>query len=434
MGGLVLALALQQRCSQHTITIYESTAALSTVGAGIGMVARVWDVLRALGLEDELLAVTGAGNSASAEIFYSAAAKSLTIIARRSVRTFHRGDVQKVIVNHLNDIDSVIQYSKRLVSYDEPASLGEPITLHFRDGTTAACDLLVGSDGIRSAVRRAMYERLAGEAEKTSLDRAQELRKVAEPVWSGLVAYRGLIPAERVPAEDVEDVSKMTIRLGKNKIVVSYPVMGGKMFNLAAFVGTSDDAGTLYDGEWSRPATVEEAYANFEKWDPLILRIMKGLNSPILWAIHKTRELPTYAHGRVAIVGDAAHAMMPFQAAGAGQAIEDGFVLSEVLAHPSVTARTLPAALAAYDTVRRPFAHAVQRASDETTETYQLRRAGWEGVTVEESAAGGFAAGRLAAVAEKIYGMSDWALRSGIMDDSRDVRELLRVLQEVNAH
>ena len=111
-----------------------------------------------------------------------------------TVQTFHRADLQKLLATHLRAYDK-IQYAKRLASYVEPASEDGPIVLNFQDGTEATCDVLVGCDGIKSAVRHTMYTRLAEEAEAGGhAEEAARLLAMNDPVWSGSVAYRGLIP------------------------------------------------------------------------------------------------------------------------------------------------------------------------------------------------------------------------------------------------
>ena len=108
-------------------------------------------------------------------------------------------------MKNLHDADQILHFSKRLASYTEPASLSEPIVLKFRDGTEATCDVLVGSDGIRSAVRRTMFNELADEAEKRGeTEEAARLRDMVEPVYSGQIAYRGLVPTSALSDEIVE--------------------------------------------------------------------------------------------------------------------------------------------------------------------------------------------------------------------------------------
>ena len=118
----------------------------------------------------------------------------------RTVHTFHRSILQQLLAKHL-DAGDRIHFSKRLVSYSESPPT-EPITLTFRDGTTATCDLVVGSDGIRSAVRRTMFNDLANGAEKDGqAEEATRFRTMIDPIFSGQIAYRGLAPASALSEE-----------------------------------------------------------------------------------------------------------------------------------------------------------------------------------------------------------------------------------------
>ena len=128
---------------------------------------------------------------------------SLTKPRPAAAHTFHRSVLQKLLAKHL-DANDRIHFAKRLSSYSE-TSPTEPITLNFKDGTTATCDLVVGSDGIRSAVRRTMYNGLGDEAaQRGDIDEAARLREMVEPVFSGQIAYRGLTPASALTPELVE--------------------------------------------------------------------------------------------------------------------------------------------------------------------------------------------------------------------------------------
>ena len=113
-----------------------------------------------------------------------------------AVHSVHRSVLQRILTKHIGD-DDRIHCSKRLTSYsDSSPGAGSEITLHFKDGTTATCDLVIGSDGIRSTVRQTMFDNLAQDAEgRGQTDEAARLRGMIEPVYSGHIAYRGLAPA-----------------------------------------------------------------------------------------------------------------------------------------------------------------------------------------------------------------------------------------------
>lgn len=114
------------------------------------------------------------------------------------MRTFHRADLQKLLAKRLHGSHS-IHFSKRLARYDFSKTETGSIVLQFTDGTRADCDVLVGADGIRSAVRRTMYEAFADEAScKSEFAEAQQLRAMAEPVWSREISYRGLVPTQKL--------------------------------------------------------------------------------------------------------------------------------------------------------------------------------------------------------------------------------------------
>ena len=120
--------------------------------------------------------------------------------------------------------------------------------------------------------------------------------------------------------------------------------------------------------------------------------------------------------------------MTTFQASGAGQAIEDGFILASVLSQPSVTHTTLPAALQVYDVVRRPFAQTVQERSRENGDISHLRRCGWEDVSAAQSAAGGFPREKLVRVGQEIDKMMNWAIDGTITEDRERAITLVKEL------
>ena len=122
------------------------------------------------------------------------------------MRPFHRSQLQILLSKNIHSPDKVFHFSKRLVSYVDPASLSEPVVMRFKDGTEATCDLLIGSDGIRSAVRYTMYADLASEIGDHV--KAEEMVKTATPMWSGAVAYRGLVPFDKVSEEDLPRETK----------------------------------------------------------------------------------------------------------------------------------------------------------------------------------------------------------------------------------
>ncbi|KAI1788599.1 FAD/NAD-P-binding domain-containing protein [Ganoderma leucocontextum] len=417
LGGLLLALSLQKSCEDLRVDIYESTAELTEVGAGVGMWPRMWEIIEYLGLGDELREVSGGNNPTAQPVHIRKADEAEPIEFFElppTLYTFHRSVLQQLLAKHLEP-STPIHFSKRLVSYAEPPEL--PIVLQFRDGTSATCDMLIGSDGIRSAVRRSMFNALADEAcVRGNTEESSRLRLMVDPVWSGQIAYRGLIPMTALKASGFKDAGSPMILLGKDKHIVQYPINRGEVLNIAAFVNHPGREDTVYPGPWVSTTTGDKVKEHFADWSPDIPRILEILDKPLCWAVHTVRELPTYVRGRAALIGDAAHAMTPHLGAGASQAVEDGFILAAIIAQPTVTIRNLAAAFHIYDSLRRPFAEHVLHRSRRNGLLYQFNTLGWEDMTSEQSRAGGFASERLAEIGTELQQQFNWSLTSSIME------------------
>ncbi|KAH9939779.1 FAD/NAD-P-binding domain-containing protein [Epithele typhae] len=439
LGGLLLALFLQREAPDLQVDIYESASELTELGVGIGLWPRSWEIIRELSLEDELRRISGATDGAVLPIHYRKADEPQQIEfynLKPSLFTFHRSVLQRLLARHIRPSSRIrFHFSKRLVRYVEPSAppspsgAATPITLQFNDGTTARCDLLIGSDGIRSAVRRTMYTTCAVEAAVRGRDvEATTLRSMVDPVWSGQVAYRGIADGATVAQKGFKDVDTPLILMGKDKHIVSYPISRGEKVNVVAFVNFPGKVGTAYQGPWVAKATGKEVAAHYAAWDPSVPTLCRHLEDPLCWAVHTVRKLPTFVRGRVALIGDAAHAMTPHQGAGAGAALDDGYILAALLAAPRVDVHTLPHALAVYDAVRRPFAQDVHARSDANGRLYQLGAPGWEGVSAARSAAGGFPREKLVEVGKKVEEGLAWSLTGAGVAEER--ARAVRMLEE----
>ncbi|PIL34409.1 hypothetical protein GSI_03184 [Ganoderma sinense ZZ0214-1] len=427
MGGLVLGLCLKKYAADTVhFDIYESAAELTEIGAGIAMPPRIWSIMGALG------ARRGASYDHIQAFWWrkSDEQQPVDILYSSQIHTFHRSILQQLLAKQLNAGES-IHFSKRLASYSE-TSPTDPITLNFKDGTTATCNLVIGSDGIHFAVHRTMFNELANEAESSGQgEEAARLRTMVEPIWTGQVAYRGLAPASALSEELSQyALEAPQVLCGKNRNMALYPISGGRFgsVNILAAKYTPGSEGMVYGGPWSEPADGETVVKEFEGWDPKALGMINAIQEPFAWAMHAVRKLPTYVKGRAALIGDAAHAMVPYQGAGLGQAFEDGFILATIFAHPSVTLANLPAALTVYDEVRRPFSQGVQKGSENFRLYYQLRRLGWEDVSAEDSRAGRYPRELLSLIAKEIEKQGEWAIGTSILSERDGVVERLAAL------
>ncbi|EIW52781.1 FAD/NAD-P-binding domain-containing protein [Trametes versicolor FP-101664 SS1] len=430
IGGLLLALFLQKDAPDVAVEIYESTAQLVEVGAGIGFWPRMWEMFIYLGLEDDLLKISGSQDGSALPVHYRKADEPTTIEFHKlapALRTFHRADLQRLLAKNFHA--GHIHFGKRLVRYDAPDTGTGPITLQFTDDTRADCEVLVGADGIRSAARRSMYEAFADEAGRNGEpEEAQRSLDMADPVWSREISYRGLVSAHKLAALGFKDADLAVIDydqlFGKNKHLMSYPICEGTLINVAAFVSFPTHEGEAQDsGPWVSAASAEDVVRAFEGWDPNVRTLLEAIERPVRWSIHECHYLPTCVRDRVVLIGDAAHAMRPHQGAGAGQAMEDGFILAAILAHASVSVKNLNQVLRVYDTLRRPAAQDIQRRSELNGTLYQLRSTGWEDVTEEQSQAGGFSHEKLADVGRQVERQMEWVLEGSVMEEKRTAVE-----------
>jgi len=184
-----------------------------------------------------------------------------------------------------------------------------------------------------------------------------------EPVWSGTMVYRSLVPAERLRevcgGREHRVLQHTTIYCGKDKHLISYSIgKGASTVNIALTSCNPNNEGKPFVGPWVTDCTSDDVRQVFRNFEPEVQELLQCVDKVTLWAIHALRPLPFYVTTRVALLGDAAHAMLPYQGAGAGQAIEDAFILASLLGHPATTAATVSHALHAYEAVRLPFANA----------------------------------------------------------------------------
>jgi 2-polyprenyl-6-methoxyphenol hydroxylase-like FAD-dependent oxidoreductase len=216
------------------------------------------------------------------------------------------------------------------------------VTLRLADGRTVAADIAVAADGVRSRIR-------------------QQFTGADAPAFSGTVVYRGVAPRESVLALHPEPVNFYW--LGPYRHGVSYWISGGERLAVNCAVQHAEWS----QESWTLTAPAEEALEYFDGWDEALRERMRACATMLRTAVFVRRPLEQWSYGRVTLLGDAAHAMEPFQAQGAAQAVEDAYVLADCLSagHPVD-------ALRRYETLRLTRAGELQSSSHAAAESFYL--------------------------------------------------------------
>ncbi|OWP05831.1 salicylate 1-hydroxylase [Marssonina coronariae] len=246
----------------------------------------------------------------------------------------------------------VAKFGKRVESVEK---VGKKMRLTFHDGSTAEADAVIGCDGVKSRTRQILLGKH---------------HKYTNPRFTGKYAYRGLIPMEKAAKALGDDLARNSqMYMGRHGHVLTFPIEGGKTMNVVAFQTKMD--GKWENKKWVLPMKKEELSNDFRSWGQNVQRILSLMEKPDVWALFDHPPAPTYYQGRLAILGDAAHASTPHQGAGAGQAIEDAFVLSNLLGQVK-SANGIEKAFHAYDAVRRPRSQKVVKTSRDAAAIYEF--------------------------------------------------------------
>jgi salicylate hydroxylase len=340
IGGLSLALALRERGLRAQV--FEQAAELTEIGAAIALSANGLREYARLGLLGEL----AAASTIPTELIYRhwrtgdrvaahPVAKGNAYVDRFGAPYFgvHRADLQKTLTTAFGAEN--VHLGCRLVNIiEQPGS----VVLEFANGRVEHADLVVGADGVRSTVRRWV----------TGADDA---------VYSGTSAFRGLVPVENLPS--LPDPHAIQFWMGPDAHLLHYALGGtGDVVNFFAVVETP----RIWLPESTVTEVNEEApVASFRGWHPAVTEMIKAAASPIRWGLFVVRPLLRWYRGRVVVLGDSAHGMLPHHGQGANTSIEDAFVLAALLAEAAPD--DLAAALARYQALRRARTRKIQRSA-----------------------------------------------------------------------
>ena len=354
IGGLTAALALAAK--GFRVVVLEKAERLDEIGAGLQLSPNASRILIDLGLEEELASRVIVPEAVS--IMSARTGKEIGCIPLGAPARFrygapywivHRADLQAALLARVNENPDI---DLRLgAQFEDVASYSKGVTVVQRRGNARHQDTalaLIGADGVWSAVRHQLFPK-------------------TQPSFTGRIAWRGIVDARQLPREF--NLGRVQLWLGPNAHLVAYPVSGGRRINVVAISG----------GAWNRPGWNEAADAaelqhqfDVKRWSISARMLIGAVEGWRRWALFSLDGNDPWVSDRVALLGDAAHAMLPFVAQGAGMAIEDAAVMADCLAATINDPSGIPAALERYEAARRARVARVQRTARRTGQIYHL--------------------------------------------------------------
>jgi salicylate hydroxylase len=335
IGGLFAANALAAQGVE--VSVYEQAPAIGEIGAGVFLTPNSVRQLQRVGLEPAV-EQWGTRVGSNSRYFRHDGAPIAPVQVTDSSgwnATFgmHRADLIDMLADALPA--DMVRIGHRCTGFEQD---NQAARLSFANGATAEADIVIAADGIHSELRPFVFPS-------------------SQPTFSGSVAYRGLLPHERVPDWPTD---RWQMWLGKGKHFLVFPVRAGRLLNYVGFVPTDEEM----KESWSAPGDPEILRREFAGWDPRIDQVLSNVQTTFRWALYDREPLPVWTRDRLSLLGDAAHPMLPHLGQGANQSIEDGMALATILAGADKT--TAPRALLAYEQLRRERVAQVQRGARES--------------------------------------------------------------------
>lgn len=320
IGGLTAALCLHKFGWQ--VQIVEKSASIDEVGAGIQLSPNAMKVFEKLDLDQEIVNAGFLPEAIEMRLGVSGMRIIRTEVKRGCMRRYgsqyvhiHRADLIKVLVKAVNSrlSEDAISLNSNFDTYENRHN---DVMVSCSGQKQFECDLLVGADGIHSSVRT-------------------QFLGSDTPRFTNNVAWRAVVPVESLK-NSVPDPTAC-VWVGRRKHAVTYLLRNGELANLVAVVEQKE----WRSEDWTAEGTRDEALKDFEGWHPTITSILENSQRLYKWALFDRSPLPTWSDGRVVIIGDAAHPMLPFLAQGGAMSIEDGWVLARCVSRSGIINESL---------------------------------------------------------------------------------------------
>jgi len=335
IGGLTAALAFAK--FGHPVEVFEQAPEFTETGAGIQLSPNATRVLHDLGLEEELAQVGAVPDAVEIRHWRSGRVMAAWELGQATRRRFgfpyyhiYRADLIRMLVDATHSLAQLRLHTG--VTVERVSGTSMHAALHTAGGVHRG-DIVVGADGIRSRVRDSLFD-------------------VEPPRFSGQVAWRGLVPAMRLPKGMIRQVA--TVWWGPHRHFVHYPVCHGSLINCVCVV---EKCGWEVES-WSERGQHAELVCDFDGWHETVTRLIACLDRDACfkWALFERPPMRSWSLGRIVLLGDACHAILPFLAQGAALAIEDAAVLVRCVD----VGNDIPASLRRYTALRRTRTARVQ--------------------------------------------------------------------------
>ncbi len=307
IGGLTVAVALQQRGIEAAV--FEQSVRIGEIGAGVALTPNAMKAYRALGLEAEVAAVGFESDYQVVRNWNNGGIISRVPRKGAYLREFgapyltmHRADLVEVLRRQLPE--RTFHLGARCIAVETGDKYARA---RFADGSEIEADIVVGADGIHSIVRKSLFGPQA-------------------PRFTGCACWRGLVPLDAFPPGVVS--SDGTMYMGPRSHVIYYLVRGGKLVNFVAHI--ESDGWT--EESWTQECDRSEVVETYAGWHEPLLRLLGSADRYYKWALYDRDPLDRWSKGRATLLGDSAHAMLPYIGQGACMAIEDGYTLAAAIA------------------------------------------------------------------------------------------------------